>query len=142
MAAEVENDWRENVSKLAQAHDWSTKIVHAILHKDLKLSKKSGRWLPKLADKEMKNERVRVCEAFVAMIAVVPWQSWQHFHCWWVDRKYVKSELTDINLSEEVSSKGLGWGYEKSQGRGLRRDAPALLCLKCVKTAGGHIESS
>jgi hypothetical protein len=35
--------WRmisRTVRKLTQAHGWSTKTVHAILHKDLKLSKK------------------------------------------------------------------------------------------------------
>jgi hypothetical protein len=38
IAAEVENDCRESVMKLAQAHDVSVKIVHATLHKDLPLS--------------------------------------------------------------------------------------------------------
>jgi hypothetical protein len=36
--AEVENDRRESVMKLTQAHDLSTKTVHATLHKDLPLS--------------------------------------------------------------------------------------------------------
>jgi hypothetical protein len=44
----------------------------AILHQDLKLSVKSVRWLPKLMDKEMKKERVRTCEAFIAMIVAIP----------------------------------------------------------------------
>jgi hypothetical protein len=35
IAAEVENDRRESVMKLAQAHDVSVKTVHATLHKDL-----------------------------------------------------------------------------------------------------------
>jgi hypothetical protein len=38
IAAEVENDRRESVMKLAQAHDVSVKTVHATLHKDLPLS--------------------------------------------------------------------------------------------------------
>jgi hypothetical protein len=37
--AEVENDHRESVMKLAQAHDVSAKTVHAILHNDLQLSR-------------------------------------------------------------------------------------------------------
>jgi hypothetical protein len=41
IAAEVENDHRESVMKLAQAHDVSAKTVHASLHKDLPLS---GSW--------------------------------------------------------------------------------------------------
>ncbi len=35
IAAEVENDRRESVMNLAQAHDVSVKTVHATLHKDL-----------------------------------------------------------------------------------------------------------
>jgi hypothetical protein len=38
--------------KLAQAHGVLTNTDHATLHKDLKLSKKSASWLPKLMDKE------------------------------------------------------------------------------------------
>ncbi len=38
IAAEVENDLRKSVMKLAQAHDVSVKTVHATLHKDLPLS--------------------------------------------------------------------------------------------------------
>jgi hypothetical protein len=38
IAAEVENDRRESVMKLAQAHGMSPKMVHAILHKELLLS--------------------------------------------------------------------------------------------------------
>jgi hypothetical protein len=38
ITAEVENDRRESVMKLAQAHDVSVKMVHTTLHKDLPLS--------------------------------------------------------------------------------------------------------
>ncbi len=38
IAAEVENDSRESVMKLAQAYDVSVKTVHATRHKDLPLS--------------------------------------------------------------------------------------------------------
>ena len=38
IATEVENDCRESVMKLAEAHDVSVKTVHATLHKDLPLS--------------------------------------------------------------------------------------------------------
>jgi hypothetical protein len=45
MATEVENDWWYSVGKLAQAHtNVLTKMVHAILHKDVKLSKKLVSW--------------------------------------------------------------------------------------------------
>jgi hypothetical protein len=46
IAAKVENDHRESVMKLAQAHSVSAKMVHAALHKDLPLS---GSW--QLSDK-------------------------------------------------------------------------------------------
>ncbi len=38
IAAEVENDCRKSVMKLAQAYDVSVKMVHATLDKDLPLS--------------------------------------------------------------------------------------------------------
>jgi hypothetical protein len=46
----------------------STKTIHASLHEDLHLSKKSARWVPKLLNHEMKNDRVRICEAFLALL--------------------------------------------------------------------------
>jgi hypothetical protein len=47
----------------------STKTIHATLHEDLYLSKKSARWVPKPLNQEMKNERVRICEAFMTMVS-------------------------------------------------------------------------
>jgi hypothetical protein len=56
--------------KLAQAHDMLTKMVHATLHKDLQLSKKSARWLIKMIYYAMQKEQVRMIEAFVAIVNV------------------------------------------------------------------------
>jgi hypothetical protein len=39
-------------------------MIYATLHEDLNLSKKSARWVPEV----MMNERVRTCEAFLAMV--------------------------------------------------------------------------
>jgi hypothetical protein len=47
MVAEVENDRRENVRKLAQAYDVSARTVYAALMRMAKLSKKSARWVNK-----------------------------------------------------------------------------------------------
>ncbi len=55
MAAELENDQRENVRKLAQALDVSARMVYATLVRMAKLSKK----------------RFRRCEAAEAMTAVI-----------------------------------------------------------------------
>jgi hypothetical protein len=44
IATEVENGRQENVMKFTQAHDVSTKMVHATIHKDMQLSKKSTKW--------------------------------------------------------------------------------------------------
>jgi hypothetical protein len=44
-------------------------MIQATLHNNLKLFKRSARWVPNLPDKEMKKEQVRVREAIVAMIA-------------------------------------------------------------------------
>ncbi len=47
MAAELENDWQENVRKLAQALDVSSTTVYTALMRTAKLSKKSTRWVKK-----------------------------------------------------------------------------------------------
>ncbi len=61
MATEVENDWRDNVRKLTQAHDVSARTVYAVLMRTAKLSKKSARWVNKRFYLEMKKERFRTC---------------------------------------------------------------------------------
>jgi hypothetical protein len=71
MALEVENDWRENVSKLSQAHDVSARMVYATLMRMAKLSKKSARWVNKRFSLEMKKERFRTCEAAEAISAAI-----------------------------------------------------------------------
>jgi hypothetical protein len=53
-AAEVENDRRESVRKLAQAHDVSARTVYAALMRTAKLLKKSGRCVDKWFSLEMK----------------------------------------------------------------------------------------
>ena len=69
MAAELENDRRENVRKLAQALDVSAKTVYAPLMRTAKLSKKS---VKKRFSLEMKKERFRTYEAAEAMAAAIP----------------------------------------------------------------------
>ncbi len=54
MATEVENEWRENVRKLAQAQDMLARTVYAALMRTTKLSKKSARWVNKQSFLEMK----------------------------------------------------------------------------------------
>ncbi len=71
MAAEVENDQRENVRKLAQAHEVSARTVYAALMRKGKLSKKSARWVNKRSSLEMKKELFRTCEAAEAMAATI-----------------------------------------------------------------------
>jgi hypothetical protein len=68
MATELENDWRENVRKLAQALDMLAKMVYAALMRTAKLSKKLARWVKKRLSLEMK-ERFRTYEAAEAMAA-------------------------------------------------------------------------
>jgi hypothetical protein len=72
MAAEVENDRRENVRTLAQAHDVSARTVYAALMRTAKLSKKPARWVNKWSSSEMKKELFRTCEAAEAMAALIP----------------------------------------------------------------------
>jgi hypothetical protein len=70
IVAEVENDRRENVRKLAQAHALSVRRVYAALRM-AKLSKKSARYVNKRFYLEMKKERFRTCEAVEAMAAAI-----------------------------------------------------------------------
>ncbi len=67
MAAELENDRRENVMKL----DVSAKTVYAALMRTAKLSKKSARWVKKRFSLEMKKEQYRTYEAAKAMAAAI-----------------------------------------------------------------------
>jgi hypothetical protein len=69
MTAELENDQRENVRKLAQALDISARMVYAALMRTAKLSKKSARCVNKWFSMEMKKEQFRVYEAAEAMTA-------------------------------------------------------------------------
>ncbi len=71
MAAELENDRRENVTKLSQAHDMSAKTVYAALMRTAKFSKKSARWVKKRFSLEMKKEQFRTYEAAEAMAAAI-----------------------------------------------------------------------
>ncbi len=59
MAAELENDWRENVRKLAQALKVLARTVYATLMRTAKISKKSARCVNKWFSLEMKKERFR-----------------------------------------------------------------------------------
>jgi hypothetical protein len=47
-------------------------MAHATLHKDLRISKKSARWVTKLLNKEIENEQIKKCEAFIMIIAALP----------------------------------------------------------------------
>jgi hypothetical protein len=67
VATQVASDRCFTIPKLALAHGVSTKTIHATLHEDPHLSKESARWVPKLLN-QMKNERIRICEAFLAMV--------------------------------------------------------------------------
>ncbi len=46
----------------------SKNTIHNTLQKDVNLSKKSARWVPKLLTDDMKMERVRTSEAFLVII--------------------------------------------------------------------------
>ncbi len=68
--AKVENDWRESVGKLAQAHDVSQN-GSLCSHENLHLSKKSARCVNRRLRLEMKKEQFRTCEADEAMAAAI-----------------------------------------------------------------------
>jgi hypothetical protein len=59
MAAELENDRRENVRKLAQALKVSARTVYAALMRTAKLSKKSARCVNKWFSLKMKKGAIQ-----------------------------------------------------------------------------------
>jgi histone-lysine N-methyltransferase SETMAR len=68
VAADIENDRRVTLNKLARAHGVSKRMINLTLRHDLNLTKKSARWVSKLLTDEMKKERVRTSELFLVMI--------------------------------------------------------------------------
>ncbi len=68
VAANVAEDRRVSCKDLASAHGLSIGTVFNILRDDLGLVKKSARWVPKLLSDEQKQEHVRTCQEFVAVV--------------------------------------------------------------------------
>ena len=64
--ADVEDDRRVTVQQLAEWHAVSLETIISVLHKDLGLSKKSARWVPKLLSDEQKQKRIECSQAFVS----------------------------------------------------------------------------
>jgi histone-lysine N-methyltransferase SETMAR len=68
VAAAVEDDRRVSIEALAATHGTSVSMIHAVLHDDLGLEKKSARWVPKLLNDDQKHQRVEVCSEFVKAV--------------------------------------------------------------------------
>ncbi len=56
----VEEDRRICIEALATAQCMSVSTIHAVLHDDLGLEKKSARWVPKLLNVEQKQQCVEI----------------------------------------------------------------------------------
>ena len=54
----VEAERRISIDQLASKFEVSKSTIHAVLHDNLKLSKKAVRWVPKFLSKEQKTARV------------------------------------------------------------------------------------
>ncbi len=68
IAVDVEIDRHTMIRKLAATHGMCTRTIQLTLHEDLDLSKKSARWVPKLLTSAHKEERIRTCKKFLAMV--------------------------------------------------------------------------
>jgi hypothetical protein len=68
VAADIENDRRVTLNKLARAYGVSKRTINLTLRHNLNLTKNSARWVPKLLTDEMKKERVRTSDLFLVMI--------------------------------------------------------------------------
>jgi len=74
---------------LATAFGISKDTIHKILTEDLGLSKKSARWVAKLLSEKQKQERVQLCNRFIAAV---------HRHSLaWLD-KIVSLDVTMVSL--------------------------------------------
>jgi hypothetical protein len=68
VATAIEEDRCLSMEAIAIAHGVSEKTIFNVLHQDLGLEKKSARWVPKLLSEEPKQERIRVCSYFIAVV--------------------------------------------------------------------------
>ena len=56
-------DRRISVGKLASMFEVSKSIIHAVMHDDLGLSKKSARWVPKLNQAQLNSRQAQLQDA-------------------------------------------------------------------------------
>ncbi len=68
VTAAIEEIHRICIEALATAHGMSVSTIHAVLHDDLGLEKKSARWVAKLLNEEQKQQRVEVCSEFIKAV--------------------------------------------------------------------------
>jgi hypothetical protein len=68
VSAVVEEDRRVKIRHLSRVTGASIGTIYNILHKDLGLTKKSARWVPKLLTKEQKQERLRISQEFMELV--------------------------------------------------------------------------
>jgi hypothetical protein len=98
----------------------------------------------KLLDKEIKKERIRMCKAFIAIIAVTPWPSWDNFLT--VDESAGGEELASWPHPPPGSPQrsGEGEGKRNFMVANFAKELQGWYksCEKCMKTATDHIEKS
>ncbi len=114
MAAELENDRRENVRKLAKAHPWH------VSQNGLRCSHENGEALKEVGQVGEKTVflgdeegAIRTCKAAEAMAAAILWQSETTFSLF-ERRPGAKSELASLILAQEVSYKNWDKGTRNS----------------------------
>ncbi len=68
----VQSNTRTSIPALARQHALSTGSVHNILHKDLHLSKKTAKFVPRLLSQDQMDNRVKVCKENVRAFEANP----------------------------------------------------------------------
>jgi hypothetical protein len=68
VATDIENVWQVTMKKCALAYEVPKRTIPFTLRHDLNLTKKSARLVQKLLTDDMKKERVRMSEEFLAMV--------------------------------------------------------------------------
>jgi hypothetical protein len=134
IAAEMENDRRESVMKLAQDHDVSAKTVHATLHNDLPLSRSRPDWRSNCFTRERRRsdpERDRRSQRWSPRLFNY---IGQRSHCWCMGQGRRAISPVSVSISRPPWR---SWrGYEKWRTGERRQGAPAI--VRALGKTYGH----
>jgi hypothetical protein len=101
VTAAVEDDRRVCIEALATAHGTSISTIHAMLHTNLGLEKKSARSVHKLLNDDQKQQRVEVCSEFIKAV--------QHYSLAMLDSIVTMDEMTVCYHTPQSKKQSQQW---------------------------------